>query len=453
MENIPEPWRRLALASMRRVNLAWVVELLVPFAVGFSLLLLAAGLLCRWYAPEKFGWVYGTFCFIAAGITTGIVVVQYRRRRLGLESILVRLDRVLGLNNALSTAYAGRGAWPPITEDAHAGVKLNSRRIAPPVLLAVTLILAGLLIPVKSGAARASEIPPPRSHEQIAEAIAKLEESDLIRKEDVEELANELAKLQAQSPEEWYRHSSLEAADHLQEGMRQQLQGLAQNLAKAASSLQSLESGADSLNPGEQQQLAQDFKSAMQGLKDSPLGLNEKLMSALSKVDPSSLKSLDVKDLSKMMERLKQAAGECKKCAGDCGSQGDAQSELEKLLGDKPGRGRGGKDGGESGEDEEGEDQTGKGGIDRGPGVAPLPLSNEPTDLKTNNPDTLESQDLSRTRPGDTIGTADTENDPDKSSAGPQAGGGIQSPGKGGDSVWKETLLPGEKAVLRKYFK
>jgi hypothetical protein len=449
MKDLPEPWRRLAARSLRRINFAWGMDLLSPLLIGLGVLLLAAGFLCRQYLPDHFGWVYGGLCGSALAVLGVIAAVRYRKKCVNLEGVLARLDRVLGLNNALTTASAGRGGWPALEDGATDGVKFDLGRILVPVLLAVAMVLAGLLIPVRAGHTSGPPVPPPRSHEEIAAAIAQLEQSDAVRKEDLEKLNQELAALKEQSPEEWYQHSSLEAADHLQEGMKDQLRGLAQNLNQARSSLAGLESAGDSPNPEEQKRLAQEFKSAMQGLKDSPLGLNEKLMSALSKVDPSALKSLNPDDLKKMMDGMKQAAGACQKCAGGkCSNpgSGDAQSELEKLLGDNPGDGSGKpKDGGGDG--------PSRGGVSRGPGVAPLPLSSQPADLKTNNPASLQSEDLKRTRPGDAIGTSDTEHHLDKSPVGPQNAGNVNASGRGGDSVWRDSLLPQEKAVLQKYFK
>jgi hypothetical protein len=84
--------------------------------------------------------------------------------------------------------------------------------------------------------------------------------------------------------------------------------------------------------------------------------------------------------------------------------------------------------------------------------VAPLPLSSQPTDLNTSKPESLEANDLKLARPGDAIGTADTEHQLDKTPAGPRNAGTINAAGRGGDSVWRDSLLPGEKAVLQKYF-
>jgi hypothetical protein len=85
--------------------------------------------------------------------------------------------------------------------------------------------------------------------------------------------------------------------------------------------------------------------------------------------------------------------------------------------------------------------------------VAPLPLASDPANLHTNKPESLTSEDLKRTRPGDAIGTADTEHQLDKTPVGPQSAGSVNGQGRGGDSVWRDSLLPAEKAVLQKYFK
>ncbi|HWB05755.1 MAG TPA: hypothetical protein VG796_22230 [Verrucomicrobiales bacterium] len=448
-------WLALGRKLRRRLLageiLAWCLRLL--FVAGVSLAIAGSLALAAGIAPEH--------AFIAAGVLClcGFAVVVIRPRTdplvTGTAQQLARLDHILGLNNALTTAAAGYGPWPAVPDDVDDRLRYEWKRIVPTAALALALGAIGCLLLLPSQLLFRREIPPPRSHGEIDAAIAQLEQTGAVRKEDIEKLKEELDALKSQPAEDWYQHSSLEAADHLQAGMQEQLGSLAQNLNKAQSSLSELDSEGDSLSAQEQQRLAQEFKSAVQGLKDSPLGLNEKLMSALSKVDPSALKSLNQSDLKKIMESMKQTAGTCQKCAGNCkgSGAGDAQSELEKLLGDNPGEGEGDGDGsGKNPKQGEG-DGNSRGGISRGPGVAPLPLSSQPTDLNTNKPESLESKDLNRTRPGDAIGVADTEHKLDKTAVGPQSAGAINTQGRGGDAVWRESLLPEEKAVLQKYFK
>jgi hypothetical protein len=40
----------------------------------------------------------------------------------------------------------------------------------------------------------------------------------------------------------------------------------------------------------------------------------------------------------------------------------------------------------------------------------------------------------------------------DESKVGPSDGGGTNAKGKGGDRVWKDSLLPNEKKALKKFF-
>ena len=44
------------------------------------------------------------------------------------------------------------------------------------------------------------------------------------------------------------------------------------------------------------------------------------------------------------------------------------------------------------------------------------------------------------------------EHEIDEAKVGVRAGGATESAGGGGDAVWRDRLLPGEKAVLKNYF-
>ena len=90
--------------------------------------------------------------------------------------------------------------------------------------------------------------------------------------------------------------------------------------------------------------------------------------------------------------------------------------------------------------------------MQRGPGVAPLPLSDQPSHPGEGRPDALESKDLSRAGAGDTIGTDNVDHDPDKSPAGP-VNGGKATTGSGGNAIGTESLLPSDRAILKQYFK
>lgn len=95
----------------------------------------------------------------------------------------------------------------------------------------------------------------------------------------------------------------------------------------------------------------------------------------------------------------------------------------------------------------------GRGGLNRGPGTGPLTFEQKVTDLGTDRLEEIESRDLSRSLPGDHLGTRDIEHHLEKAPEGPSAGGALAVPAGGGEAVWRDQLLPSEQKVLRRYFK
>lgn len=97
--------------------------------------------------------------------------------------------------------------------------------------------------------------------------------------------------------------------------------------------------------------------------------------------------------------------------------------------------------------------KPGKGGITRGPGTAPITLSDDETQLGTRKLEGVTNDDLSNAFPGDVIDIGESEHEIDETIRGPKSAGAVESTGAGGDAIWKESLLPDEKKVLREYFK
>ncbi len=95
--------------------------------------------------------------------------------------------------------------------------------------------------------------------------------------------------------------------------------------------------------------------------------------------------------------------------------------------------------------------QPGSGGINRGKADAPLFYGDE-TDLKTNRIEGVEGTDLSRALPGEVLGVGETEHEDEQSPSVRQEGGTLSGRASGGDAVWRESLMPEEKAVLKRYF-
>ncbi len=95
----------------------------------------------------------------------------------------------------------------------------------------------------------------------------------------------------------------------------------------------------------------------------------------------------------------------------------------------------------------------GKGGITRGPGTAPLTLSDEENDFGTNKNESVSNTDMSRAQVGNMLALQDGKHEVDKTIKAPQSAGTIQNAGQGGEQVWRESLTPDEKAVLKRVFK
>ena len=97
----------------------------------------------------------------------------------------------------------------------------------------------------------------------------------------------------------------------------------------------------------------------------------------------------------------------------------------------------------------------GRGGINRGPGTAPL-------SLRAGRDQSRHEEDRGahfaarheRLAPGDVLGVSDGKHDVDKNGyKGPQKGGALQNTGDGGAAVWQNSLLPSEREALKRYFK
>lgn len=96
---------------------------------------------------------------------------------------------------------------------------------------------------------------------------------------------------------------------------------------------------------------------------------------------------------------------------------------------------------------------AGRGGVERGPGPAPLFLGAEETNLGTSNIEGVENKDFSKAVPGQVLGIGEAEHEIDETRTGPRQAGSVGSTGQGGDAIWRESLMPSEKAVLKRYFK
>lgn len=445
-------WEGHAARAVRRWNLAWWLQAFAPAAAGVSLMVFGTVFYFRSQnlplpaGPSGAG-IAGIYVLAALGSW-----LRVRGRFSKKADGLVRLETHLQLNNTLTAAAHGVTAWPVAPKSVDDGLRFRSSWLAAPIVMTAACLLLAFLLPVPEKAA-AVTVPPPQALDRADAILTTLEAQEVADPAALEKAREQLEALKSQDPQDYYSHHSLEAADTLETSLKHAAAGLGRNLQTAAQAAESLESFDSSLSPSAKQQLERDFQSAVEGLRNSPLGTNESLMKQLKGLDPSKLKDVDKAQLQKMLQNLKAKGQACKNCQGM--GQGDGQSEAEKALNDllngKNGKGKGE---GEGEGDSEGEGEgMGRGGVNRGPGTGPLRFEKKESDLGTSNLEQLESNDLSRTLPGGNLGTQDIEHQLDKTAPGPANGGAVNAPGTGGDAVWRDQLLPAEQKVLRGYFK
>ena len=442
-------WRALARRTVLKVNAGWWLQRLSPLWIVASLSVAVAIVLRRSLAGlEGREWAWWAIGGGVLALALAVIAWMSARRRFLRESDgLVRLEDRLGLKNALTTASAGIGQWPDAPAESSAvdaGLRWNWLRVVAPFAIAVLAIAAAVLIPIAS--VEAAKAPPsePLAWAQMEEWMELLKEENLIQEQGIEEVKEKIEELRQKPEDEWFSHSSLEATDTLRQTLRQQIQNLGAELAIAERDLSALQQFGNQMGEETKEKLLTEFDQALQNLALNNLPLNPELMNALKGVDPKQLaqgqmKGMTPEQMQQLREQLQQAAQACQQCQGG-GKPGEGQGlpslSAAEMLGQTLKEGQG----------------PGRGGINRGPGAAPLALGEE-TNLKTNNIEGVQNNDFSKAAPGDVLGIGQTEHDIDKTKKGSQAAGGVGSVGQGGDAVWRESLMPGEKAVLKKYFK
>lgn len=93
----------------------------------------------------------------------------------------------------------------------------------------------------------------------------------------------------------------------------------------------------------------------------------------------------------------------------------------------------------------------GRGSVGRGRSDAPLFFGDE-KDLGTDNVESVSGDNMERALPGEVLAVGQMEHDDDTPASVRQAGGELAREAQGGKAVWKDSLMPSEKSVLKRYF-
>ena len=178
--------------------------------------------------------------------------------------------------------------------------------------------------------------------------------------------------------------------------------------------------------PEQLRQLESKLAQAAEGLSTGQLPLNQELLKELKDFQPGQVRQLSREQMDELRDRLQQGQKVCEKCVGPNRQAGDEGETGEQSDG---GEGGGGKE-------------------------APLKFSHQPKKTDGQMVENLQSNDLSTALPADLQAITAGEHEVKKEiPAGPVAGGEIGSTGQGGDIVWRNSILPAERAVLQKFFK
>jgi hypothetical protein len=420
-------WLKRARREAIRFNFGWWLQFFLPWVFGVGILGSVCILALRSANQGFFGLAVVAVFLTLGGIACALMFAG--RRFLSLPEALARLDADVGLHSRLSSASEGVGEWPSPQPRAGLALRWDWAALLRPPLVACALVIASALIPLPKGQSRpAAPTTNPPSWDSIQIRLDALKESELVQAEALEGLQKSLDALRNQPADQWYDHESLEASDQLQEQLDQSAGKLGAQLEIALSVMEAArETEAHQLHA-----LAGSLDNALgqtiQAMELGALPLNEQTLSQLKGLDSSRLRQLSSEEWKSLCDRLKEgiAASSTGYSAGD--------EAREARLASIPGQGAG--------------------GVDRGPGEAPLMLKAEKTQLGTTQTEPVQNEDLSRAAAGDLAGLSAGEPRADKTTWTPgQSGGANSSTGTGGEAVWDQVATPAEQEALRRFFK
>ncbi|GMR23568.1 MAG: hypothetical protein BMS9Abin37_2009 [Acidobacteriota bacterium] len=430
-------WRQTASRVARRLNIGRWLERALPVWAGVSVLVACMVLILRNRGVSDLTWVWlGVF---AAFVALGLVVygVDSRRHLTSTEQALVWLEHRLRLNNRLTAASAGIGAWPEPRPEAVELLEWRPGRVLPAPLFSVALMAAAAFIPVSPDREPLPlPIASPLAWTEMERWLEDVKETELVDEQAVEAWERRVESLESQPQEEWYSHSSLEAGDSLREELASELRALERGLSEAESSLTELLELAETANASpEKRRLSQKrLAKALDDLDLATLPLSRKVKRQLMTLARErDVRRMTKEQLEQLRERLRERRYANLPRPGD---------EAYAFL--SPG----------SVDGEMSSGRPGKGGVNRGPGSAPIELAEERTELGSSRIEDVIGHEPLGTELGETVAVGIGEHDNDTSGfRGGRDAGAVAATGEGGELVWSQTLTPEERRVLKKYFK
>ena len=424
-------WRRAASRVRLRLNLGLWLEKTLPLWTAASLLFSILALWDRERGGERLEVLAALFAGLIA--LSGLAqLLRFRASFFTPEDALDLLDARLGLRNRLRSAHSGVGDWPEPPAVLPKAVRFRRDRAFAPLALSVAVVALAVYLPVRVEKSPAPlPVAGPASWQEIERALDTLREESVVKEEAIVEMEERLRELRTKPREEWFDHGTLEASDSLKEELASEMRELTRALGDVAASLEELKD-MDAGAPAEARRLRERrLGAALEVLDLSGLPFEREATRELQTLARNSkvrrATKEEIERWKQMRERLYH------------GLPGGAEEVVVGLRSTRGGEGRNG--------------DPGRGGVDRGPGTAPLDLSAEPLEMLSDRIEALEGEDSSSGPFGAVVGVSIGEHEvrTDGVRLG-QDGGAVVSMGEGGDRVWTQSLLPRERWVLQRYF-
>jgi len=444
MNNPAADWLRLARGLLRKVNFGcWLDSAAVPVVVMAGV---AAGglLVMRHYAPASGGAWLPIMTALLPLAAMAWAWWRARKKFIGIEEALVRLEVRHHLHAALSTAWVGVGTWPATPARRDDGLSWRWGRAGFPPLLAACLLVAAWFVPV-TARQQAALVSEPATWSGVETDLKTLVEERVVEESSTQETRQAIEALRARPREEWFQHSSIEAGDRIQLAHQREMAALEAKMRDAARAMREAATPGQGQEAGQAAQ-AEAFQQMLEGLRTGGLRPDAELMEKLSQLageNGEGLRQLNAQELAELLEHLERNAGLLEalreQLQGMPGFPGDCENGMCQGEGEGTGQGD--------------SDQPGQGAPTRGPGEGGPLFGDKKDGVNATQLKPLAAGDLSRAAPGDMVGEAQARHEIDEQdSPALRAGGAPVRPGDGGGAVWSDTLHPREQDALRKYF-
>lgn len=415
-------WHRQISSTELVGNFGHFCDLFVPVVAGWGIVF--AGILLAVRKWEGSVTIFTNLALLWLIGAAAVALWLQRKKMIRRKDAVVLLDEKLKFNGLLVSAWDGVAPWPKPRAVGRV-FRWQGRQFAAPVILALLAPLAAWMIPLKGVhvAAKATQIPP--SLQQVEQWLEYLKKTDEIQPEALEELQRQCDALNKSSPEDWYKQANLEASDNLKEQMNGSLHDMRQDLAAMQDALQKM-LDQPQMGAAEAKELGTQISKTMEGLQSGMLPMNEASLREMKAMDLSKSKNISQADLAKMQAKMAAASDALSKMPGLNESNCPGISGFYQVHGDHPG---------------------GKGGG----GPAPLAFSEDESVTGGTRKEGSSNMDTRNAALGDKVGETIGKHDKPAAAATVE-GGGIASPGTGGETAWRQELDLEEQKVVEKYF-